>query len=138
MSPRIFETAAEWLKRAHSNFARILVEKPEEVYFEDLCFDAQQAAEKALKAIFVLHGKRFPLTHDLGELIENLEAFLPEIPTGVRNCVQLNDYAVLTRYPGFGSRVTEEEFHEAVCRAREVITFADSHFATVVKAGAAL
>jgi HEPN domain-containing protein len=27
--------------------------------------DAQQAAEKAIKAVFVLHGKRFPLTHDL-------------------------------------------------------------------------
>jgi HEPN domain-containing protein len=30
------------------------------VYLEDLCFDAQQAAEKAIKAVFIAPGERFP------------------------------------------------------------------------------
>jgi HEPN domain-containing protein len=42
----------EWLNRAHSNLlkARQMVSG---IYFEDLCFDAQQSAEKAIKAILI-------------------------------------------------------------------------------------
>ena len=40
-----------------------------DVLFEDLCFDAQQAAEKALKAVLISGGRRFPKTHDLTELL---------------------------------------------------------------------
>jgi HEPN domain-containing protein len=128
MSPRIREIAEEWLRRAHSNLARCYLPKTDKVYFEDLCFDTQQAAEKAIKSIFVLHGKRFPLTHDLGELIENLEAFLPEIPPDVRQSVELNDYAVVTRYPNWGRGVTEEEFQRALTLAQGVVDFVDEHF----------
>jgi HEPN domain-containing protein len=129
MSPRLFETASEWLRRAHSNYARTQLPRTDEIYLEDLCFDAQQTAEKALKAIFVLHGKRFPHTHDLAELLSELEGFVEEIPQTVRESVQLNDYAILTRYPGWGPRVTEEEFKQAVDQAHAVLEFADRHFA---------
>lgn len=43
MSPRIREIAEEWLRRAQSNFVRANITKPDEVYFEDLCFDADFA-----------------------------------------------------------------------------------------------
>ena len=36
---------------------------------EDLCFEAQQAAEKAIKAVFVHRGESFPYIHDLDELL---------------------------------------------------------------------
>jgi HEPN domain-containing protein len=39
----------EWLNRARSNLRRAAV-RAEGVYLEDLCYDAQQAAEKAIKA----------------------------------------------------------------------------------------
>jgi HEPN domain-containing protein len=42
----------EWLNRARSNLNRARAELAE-VYFEDLCFDAQQAAEKAIKAVLI-------------------------------------------------------------------------------------
>jgi HEPN domain-containing protein len=102
MSPRIREIAEEWLRRARSNLARSHQPKLTEIYVEDLCFDAQQAAEKAIKALFVLHGKKIPLTHDLGELFECLESFVVEIPAEVRTAVELNDCADLTRYPNWG------------------------------------
>ena len=38
----------EWMNRAHSNLARAKL-WTDGVYLEDLCFDAQQAAEKAIK-----------------------------------------------------------------------------------------
>jgi hypothetical protein len=40
----------EWLRRARSNLARAKNRIPE-ACLEDLCFDAQQAAEKAIKAV---------------------------------------------------------------------------------------
>jgi hypothetical protein len=39
------------------------------MYLEDLCFDAQQAAEKALKALLLHRRVNFPRIHDLTELL---------------------------------------------------------------------
>jgi HEPN domain-containing protein len=44
-----------------------------DAYLEDLCFDAQQAAEKPIKALFVRRGEKFPYTHDLKDLLKILE-----------------------------------------------------------------
>jgi len=55
----------EWLNRARSNLAQARVRCPE-VYLEDLCFNAQQAADKAIKALLIAHGVRFPYVHDIG------------------------------------------------------------------------
>ena len=49
----------EWMNRANSNLARARVMAPE-VYLEDLCFDAQQAAEKALKAVMMSRESTSP------------------------------------------------------------------------------
>ena len=54
-----------WLRRAKSNLARAKQPKPAEAIWEDLCFDAQQAAEKALKAVLVSSGIDFPKSHDI-------------------------------------------------------------------------
>ena len=49
----------EWLNRARSNLTKAKAKSPE-VYLEDLCFDAQQAAEKAIKAV-LLKGDSFSI-----------------------------------------------------------------------------
>ena len=49
----------EWLNRARSNLTQSRQEHPS-IYLEDLCFQAQQAAEKALKALLLFHGESFP------------------------------------------------------------------------------
>ncbi|TAK24195.1 MAG: HEPN domain-containing protein [Chloroflexota bacterium] len=47
----------EWLNRSRSNLMRARrVEVG--IYLEDLCFDAQQAAEKAIKAVPTEHRPR--------------------------------------------------------------------------------
>ena len=55
----------EWLNRARSNLAKARSIGPPEAYLEDLCFDAQQAAGKAIKALLIQLGVRFPHIHDL-------------------------------------------------------------------------
>ena len=63
----------EWLNRARSNLLRAKNRIPD-VYFEDLCLDAQQAAEKAIKGVMILRGIEFPYSHDLRLLLVTLEA----------------------------------------------------------------
>ncbi|MBW2143567.1 MAG: HEPN domain-containing protein [Deltaproteobacteria bacterium] len=71
---RNLETANKWLKRAESNMARAKAGRvSSEILYEDLCFDAQQAVEKALKSLCVIHEIVFPKTHDIAYLIELLE-----------------------------------------------------------------
>ena len=68
----------EWLRRARSNLARARADRNlPDVLYEDLCFDAQQAAEKAIKALLVHRQVRFPKTHDLLDLL----TLLTERPT---------------------------------------------------------
>ncbi len=46
------EIILNWLKRARSNLERAKIGKVSPgILYEDLCFDAQQAVEKSLKAI---------------------------------------------------------------------------------------
>ena len=51
----------EWLNRARSSLAKAREGAAfPEIYLEDLCFDAQQAAEKAIKALLLHLGVGFP------------------------------------------------------------------------------
>jgi len=45
----------EWLNRARSSLLHSQTEI-KGVYLDDLCYDAQQAAEKAIKAILIYQG----------------------------------------------------------------------------------
>jgi HEPN domain-containing protein len=64
------EDPREWVRRARSNLARASQGRfSPDVLREDVCFDARQAVEKALKALLVSRGVRVPRTHAIGELI---------------------------------------------------------------------
>lgn len=52
----------EWLNRARSNLAMARNRVPD-AYLEDLCFEAQQAAEKAIKAVMISRDIDFPYVH---------------------------------------------------------------------------
>ena len=60
-------TPEEWLRRAKGNLALAKQRKPRDAYWEDLCFEAEQAVEKALKAVLRSRGIDFPKTHDIGD-----------------------------------------------------------------------
>lgn len=109
------ELALEWLKRAKSSLEKAKVGKfVEDILYEDLGFDAQQAVEKSLKALLLLHKIPFPKTHAISELITLLMKEDVDIPEQVKESASLTDYAVTTRYPGDWESITEEEYEEAV------------------------
>jgi len=128
MSPERFspDDPREWLNRARSNLARAKAQI-HDVYLEDLCFDAQQAAEKALKALLIQREVVFPYVHDLARLVTLLEAAGQEIPAVVRRAENLTRYAGVTRYPGLAEPVTEEQYQEAVTIAEAVVQWAAEH-----------
>ena len=84
------------------------------------CFHAQQAAEKALKAVLVHEGIPLQFTHNL-ELLRDL---VPEgrSTVGVEGDLRrLSSRAVVPRYPGPGSDATAEEAREEVSLARAIV-----------------
>ena len=87
-----------WLSRARSNLLHAKARAPG-VYLEDLCFDAQQAAEKALKAVLVKRGIRFPYVHDLAPLVTLVGQAGEDVPLAVREAGRLTRFAVIARYP---------------------------------------
>lgn len=115
--------AAEWLNRAASDLA-LAENRLENVYLEDLCFHAQQAAEKAIKAVFISRGWRFPYVHDLAALTTALLQNGLNVPADVQNCVTLTEYAVEGRYPGFAEPVSDTEYVDAIAKAKVVLQWA--------------
>jgi HEPN domain-containing protein len=116
------ELADAWLRRAVSSMEKARIGKiSDALFYEDLCFDCQQAAEKALKALLIYVGTPFPKTHSLNMLIALLKRQNVPVPDEIESVVILNDYAVATRYPGEYEPVTAEEYLEAVEIAAKVI-----------------
>lgn len=78
MNPKHEKTApgspSQWMAHAESDLrmARLGAEDSA-VLREQVCFHAQQAAEKALKAILLSRNIEFPYTHDIKGLLKIAE-----------------------------------------------------------------
>lgn len=119
----------EWLNRARSNLIRAQNNQPK-IYLEDLCFDAQQAAEKAMKALLIKLEVDFPYTHDLADLLTLVEQAGQQVPEDLKSVVILTDYAVESRYPGLAEPVTEEEYNEALSLAEDFLDWVEETLET--------
>lgn len=114
----------EWMNRARSDLTQAKSQVPG-VYLENLCFNAQQAAEKAIKAVMIARNIEFPYVHDLDHLLSLLEDGEEVIPEAIRRAGVLTDYAAITRYPGDVRPVSEREYREALAIAEAVISWAE-------------
>lgn len=94
--------------------------------YEDSCFAAQQAAEKAIKAVLVRRRVSFPKTHDIAALLTFVERSGLKVPADVLEAHVLTEYAVETRYPGVSEEVSEEEYRQASACAEIVVEWARS------------
>lgn len=127
------EEAVRWLLKAEQDLAVavLVLQSPIGVNWAS-CFHAQQAAEKALKALLVWQGIDFPRTHDLGRL----RALLPAAISSLLDADALDDlapWAVAGRYPedlpNPSQAVTEqlvEHAQSATAMARRLIGGASS------------
>jgi HEPN domain-containing protein len=117
--------APQWLAHAEADlrYARLGRKEPG-ILLSLVAFHAQQAVEKALKAVLVASNVDFPRTHDL----EQLQAILRECglswPVRLDKVKELTPMAVQTRYPGFEDPVEESEVDDAIRLAEETIVWA--------------
>ncbi len=113
-----------WLKRAKSNLQIAKAGKVfEDILYEDLCFDCEQAVEKALKALLVSIDVSFPRTHSISHLIELIEEHSIMVPDEIKDSISLTAYAVSTRYPGDFEPVDEQEYQETLETAEKVFNW---------------
>src|SRR5712692_2125128 len=74
------EFVREWLSKANADLlaSRHLLKEESKLAFVS-AFHAQQAVEKALKALLVWHQIEFPKTHDIRQLLDLLTSPEPEL-----------------------------------------------------------
>jgi len=121
------ENPREWLNRARSDLL-LSKTKKEGIYLEDLCFHAQQAVEKAIKALLIKKGVEFPYVHDIAELLTLLEKTGQKLPKTIREGEKLTRFAVFTRYPGIAQTISQKEYEEAMKVAEEVLRWVKEQF----------
>ena len=119
------DMACEWMKFARSNLALAEAKRPEGVLWDTLAFHAQQAAEKAFKAVLSRRGLDFPLTHNLAVLRDLLPSDI-DLPRKVAEATALSVYVVASRYPQDMDGVNEGEYREALDQAAAVVKWAAS------------
>ena len=115
----------EWLSHAGSDlhYATLGHGDPY-VLAVHVCFHAQQAAEKAIKAVLLCHHIDFPPVHDLGELVEITRKSGLKIPSFLDDADLLTPYAVETRYPADWDEITEHDMESAINLAQQILTWA--------------
>jgi HEPN domain-containing protein len=121
--------AGDWLKQAENDLLwagdTLKAEK-----FAQACFVAQQASEKALKALAYLRGFDQVRSHSLLEIAQSLELPGNIIEAGKK----LDLYYISTRYPdAFPSGApyeyfTKDQAEEALSLAKEIILHINGFF----------
>ena len=89
---------------------------------------AQQAAEKSLKAVLVLHDLPVPFTHDLAYLRRLIGDHLPPGPSQ-DDLDRLNRWGAAARYPGGAADATADDIAMAELAAAAVYDHVASEFA---------
>jgi len=117
---------SDWLRHARSDLALArLAAAREDVLPEQACFHAQQAAEKALKAVLRHAGIQFPLVHDIETLATLWRTAGHPLPVELTEAAALTPYAVAYRYPGQPDEVTASDAVEALDLATQAVTWAE-------------
>lgn len=102
-----------WIKRADSALSLGKISDQEDIFYEDLCFQLQQAAEKAIKALLIFNNIIPPRTHSFKILINEISKIIV-CDDVIKRTIELEDYAVQTRYPGDYTPVDKNEYLEAL------------------------
>ena len=119
-----------WIKGAESSLALAKAQKDENIFYEDLCFQLQQASEKILKAFLLYNNVSPPKTHSFRILLKLIKE-KKEYPDSVKRIIELEDYAVQTRYPGDYAPVEKEEYLKALEITEDVFVWVKSEIDTV-------
>ncbi|HJY80461.1 MAG TPA: HEPN domain-containing protein [Candidatus Binatia bacterium] len=115
-----FVETRRWLRYAREDLeAAAALVTQQTVVPRHICWLAQQAAEKALKAILVFLEIDFPWRHDL-DALRNLIPAGWQVKDEHPDLAGLTEWAVEARYPGDWPDATDADARSAVEQARAV------------------
>jgi len=115
----------EWIKRAKSSLELAQSKIIKHIYYEDLCYQAQQAVEKSLKGLLIYFGAEPEFTHNIEILLNGLKKFTG-IPEDIKEAAKMTIYAVQTRYPGEYDEITDVEYMDAIKISRKCLEWVES------------
>ncbi len=98
-------------------------------------FHAQQAAEKALKALLIKHQVPFGKTHDLEDLLRLAEPVVPGIRQELAEAEALTTYAVDARYPSEEPLLDRDEAAHHLAVAKKVLDLVETLLKPYLDAG---
>lgn len=104
------EIVSLWLHKADNDLKNIANNlSAADIPTDTVCFHAQQAIEKLLKAVLVANGRDVFKTHDLVKLLGDVVDLLPELSAFEDQFEEISEYGVGARYPdGFCDPTLEE------------------------------
>jgi HEPN domain-containing protein len=119
--------AGDWMRQAHHDLS-VALTTTQAGQHDWACFAAQQAAEKALKALYQ-HHQAEGWGHSLDGLVSGLIDRVPEL-AGLRDAAKALDKCYIpTRYPNGlpagapADAYTEAEARQAMQHAQDIIAF---------------
>ena len=121
-----------WISRAKSSHELSKAHISNIIRYEDLCYQAQQAVEKAFKGLLIYFGAEPEFTHNIGTLLKGLKKHT-EIDDDIMDAISLTDYAVQTRYPGEYGEITKDEYEKSIKIAKDCIDWVESVRASAEK-----
>jgi HEPN domain-containing protein len=92
--------AQEWFHRADEDELSCVALLEDKISPGNVCFLAQQCAEKYLKGLLIVNGQEFEKVHDLKKLADSLEKSFPRIAEIFDDLHFLNKCYIPSRYPG--------------------------------------
>ena len=115
-----------WLNKANNDLKNaeiILAAETELPPLDTVCFHCQQASEKFIKAFLIFHGRQFPYTHNLADLVAVCMKVDMAFAVIQRKAETLTPFAVEIRYPDDFHMPAREEAEEAFAIATEIKEF---------------
>jgi len=127
MKPRNDPEVSAWLVKVQDDLriAELALEQ-EPPIVEPACFHAQQAAEKALKAVLVAHEIEVPHTHDVVWLVRILSKEYAAAVDLREPAAVLTTYGVSTRYPALRPGATIDEARAALANAKAILSWVEA------------
>ena len=121
----VHELVVDWMQHAWFDMAVAKMVENDEIAPEIITFHAQQAVEKALKALLIQRQVDFPRTHVIGVLLGLCKESGYKIEENLEEAATLSRYAVASRYPGEKEAITRQEARLAADLANQVLNWAE-------------
>ena len=120
------EIVKDWMRHARSDMAIAKMLENDEIASEIIVFHAQQAVEKALKALLIQRQIEFPRTHIIGVLLALCKENGYLIEKDLEEAATLSRYGTASRYPGEIDSVNRTEAKLASDLANQVFDWVES------------